>query len=393
MVEPAVKRPSSVSKSRKSSSLRMSFGPADLTDGKEGAFTPKKSSLSRVAIEGNAERQAALQENAGPSYSKDHLAELRSATPSRPAKHNSGTDEAANEIDTVERGTRELDIASKFGSTVAARTEGRSAIPSETEIREKKERRARLAKEQAADFISLDANGDEDEDNEFKERRLLLRPEEKYPERRLVQEDEDVAEGFDEFTQDGKLALGRRAERKQESERKKDMEEMIARAEGSDEGDSDASEADRSAAYEAAQTRAGTYGARRTGMQAANEDGQRHVPLRIAPVPELSAVLAKLRGTLAEMNAAQRANEMKLERLQAEKEELAERERWIQTQLAETGQRYEKLRQEAGTGATNGAVSTSAEGRMFLDRGLDSLGTLDTAGGPALSDPGGQVEV
>ncbi|MBE7181771.1 MAG: hypothetical protein INR71_11300, partial [Terriglobus roseus] len=55
-----VKRPGLGSKPRKSSSLRMSFGPSETGDDGAGVFTPKKSALSRMAAERNAERAAAL---------------------------------------------------------------------------------------------------------------------------------------------------------------------------------------------------------------------------------------------------------------------------------------------------------------------------------------------
>lgn len=365
----------------------MSFGPSEAGEDDNDVFTPKKSNLGRIAAERNAGRKSALSDSR-PSYSKDYLEELKSATPSRPAK-SSGTSDEDDEVQAVTEGTREIDITSKFGPLTTLAHAASSAIPSDTEIREKKERRARLAKEQ--EYLSLNESDEEDGGD-----RLVLREKEQYPETRLVPDDEDVAEGFDDFTEDGKIALGKNAEREAQRRRKKEMAEMIAQAEGSDdEASEDDSEAERNAAYEAAQTRAGTYGERSTGRPRRQDDNRAKTPPRIAPVPELGAVLAKLRSTLEQTEQTQHAKEIRLDELRREKEELNEREKWIQTQLKETGERYEKLRLEAGLGTgaastTNGVGGTTPEGRMFLDRGLESLGARGAT--PVLGDSDGAEE-
>ena len=99
--------------------------------------------------------------------------------------------------------------------------EHNSAIPTDAEIREKKERRARLAKEQ--DFISLDNDGGntviEDVDDELNDEKILLpyaqRASSSKEETRLVRDNEDIAEGFDELVSDGRVALGKKVEREQ----------------------------------------------------------------------------------------------------------------------------------------------------------------------------------
>ena len=63
--------------------------------------------------------------------------------------------------------------------------------------------------------------------------------------------------------------------------------------------------------------------------------------------------------------------------MRAEKVDIAEREVWIQAQLKETGERYEKLRVEAGLG---GGTATPVNGfkgdqGVAMQRGLESLGT------------------
>lgn len=370
--------------------MRTSFQPAE--DGEdETAFKPLKSNLSRLAAERSAERKAGLADSGKPSYSKDYLQKLKAATPSTSTRSSDDDPGTTDEMDVVERGARDLDITSKFGLGALTRSSN-SVIPTDAEIREKKERRARLAKEQAAEFVSLDP--EDDDDDEFKDRRLTLREQEdKYPETRLVRDDEDIAEGFDDFTEDGKVALGRRAERDADRRRRQEMQDLIAQAEGSaSDEDSEASEAERNAAYEAAQTRAGTYGERSTGAHQRDNEDEPKAPSRIAPVPELGAVIARLAVEMQRMKEAQLAKEMRVEELRREKEELAEREVWIQSQLKETGETYERLRQEAGVTSTNGIASTTPEGRMFLDRGLESLGSVGARGATPVADLGDITE-
>ncbi|OCK77921.1 hypothetical protein K432DRAFT_418329 [Lepidopterella palustris CBS 459.81] len=385
-VNPIVKRPILPSKPKKRSSLRLSFGPGETgaedgdDDSSRSVFTPKKSNLSRLAIEKNAERKslrtslssehlpfrAAGVSEDRPSYSKDYLAELRKSTPSTPKNLKST---AMSEWED----NRAIDIASKFGP-LAALASMDSTIPTEAEIREKKERRAQLAREQQG-FMSLDGDGDDNlgSDDEDPRNEITLRPKEKYPETRLVREDEDIAEGFDNFVEDEKISLGRKAEREAEKKRRADMANLIAEAEGGSADDgSDDSEAERNAAYEAAQTRAGTYG--RADRYSDEAQGLK-TPSRITPLPELDTVVARLQSALKSMEDTKARKMKRMEELRTEKIEIAEREIWIQMQLKETGEKYEKLRIEAGFGG--GAVTplNGADGtKMIVNRGLESLG-------------------
>ncbi len=280
--------------------------------------------------------------------------------------------------------TKTVDVASKFGSLTTSIFAPNPLIPTDAEIREKKERRARLAKEQEADKIMLDeaddptAISDDDMRNE-----ISLRPEPKYAETRLVPDDEDIAEGFDKFVSDGTLSLGRKAERDAARKRRVEIESMIAEAEGrkSDESErEDDSDADRNAAYEAAQTRAGTYSSH---ADRRNEQLRPRTPPRITPIPQLSSVLERLRATLAAMEGDLDQKIARIEGLRAEKKELAERGDWVQSQLKETGERFERLRAETGVapGGVNGsAMPQMLEGSgMTTGRGLESLGATPTA--------------
>ncbi|KAF2400532.1 hypothetical protein EJ06DRAFT_510749 [Trichodelitschia bisporula] len=372
LTEPVVRRPGLASKPKRPSSLRLSFGPGEApTEQSDGdapglAATPKKSRLGGVAA---AERRLprsslssellpfrAGQADDRPSYSKDYINELKQSTPSTPKDltvHNPSADGTSGSA---------LDMVSKFGPLVSVNDT--PAIPTDAEIKEKKERRARLAKEK--EFISLHGSDDEDDN------RVLPWEKPKYAETRLVPDDEDVAEGFDEFVEDGKIALGRKTERELKRRRRAEMAEMIAEAEGSgSDQETDDSEYERKAAYDAAQTRAGTYGHHNREL-----DGQRpRTPPKITPLPEMSDAVGRLRKSLAAMEETKAAKLKKLELLRREKKEIADMEIRVQSELKDTGERFEKLRIEAGLTGANGAEVQPCDSPM-VDRGLESLGTM-----------------
>lgn len=223
-----MRRPTGATKSK--SKLRISFDPSEATadDAIPLPVVTKPSRLAESAAAISSSR-ANRQEQDGPVYNKSYLEELKGSTPSTPkdiSLYNSSAEDtdnpttAATALTTT--GNRALDLAAKFGTSSALSSA--SAIPSAAEIQEKKDRRARLAKEQQAaklgltassaggsigkndDYVSLDAY---DSDGEFKPSRLQvasftkadhLQSAEEYT--RLVPEDEDLAEGFDSFVED-----------------------------------------------------------------------------------------------------------------------------------------------------------------------------------------------
>jgi hypothetical protein len=394
----AVKRPPL--KSKRPSS-RLSFGrDATTTDDSDGVFTPKKSTLSQQAIERNALRKSALksslssdrlpklQQEDRPSYSKEYLAELKGSTPTTPQREHSIFDDAEVAV---------LDVAQTAGtdlSTYKSVTLEGSVIPTDAEIQEKKARRARLARElkyktgdsdeEDEDNHFLDEARDSDED-EFRtqvDRIGLDEPHSrsKYPETRLVHEDEDILEDFDTFVEDGKISLGRKAEREQKKKAREHMRELIDEAEARSEEDSDDSERERREVYEALQTRKGMEG---LSVQERNPNaGRPRTPPRIVPLPSLGNVLEKLRIELGDAGRARDAKMEQLESIERERKEIAEREVEIQRLLKETAERYERLRMEAGLGNSTSANGVSVEGALALQieapgqavqRGLESL--------------------
>ncbi len=334
-------------------------------------FTPKKSNLSRQAVEKNALRKSLApslssehlpfrQTEERPSYSKNYLDELKTSTPSTPKDLKSLSD--------VEDGqSKALDLAAKFGSDPELQQD--SAIPTDAEIREKKERRARLAKEE--EYINL---SDDDESNE-----ISLLPQKQKPETRLVRDDEDIAEGFDEFVDDGRVALGKKAEREQKRRQEAQMRELINVAEGSSDEDTDDSEAERKAAYEAAQTRAGMDGLRKEDPYA--RPRRPKTPPKITPLPTLTACLERLQASLASMQYTKMRKIKRMEELQREKADIAVREEEIQRLLKEAGENYEKLRAEAGLaeGEHRNGQRMIGDGTSTPGRGLESLGNTPIA--------------
>lgn len=328
--------------------------------------TPKRQGLSRIASQRNAARRAAIlpsnlatrqDEDDGPSYSAASLQELKNSTPTTP--RDLGTDTSASEVEYVEKSTQALDLSSKFGTSLD-RYKQSSAIPSAAEIEEKKARRARMAKEQTAEqFISLDPDdpqldeGDDDENVTRDETgRLVLKPKDKYgqAESRLVRDDEDIMEDFDDFTEaEGKILLGRKAEAEAARKRRQDMATQIAQAEGaeSDSDDSHTSEQERNEAFEAAQTRHGTYAENATSNDPYAAVRPR-TPPKISPLPTLDGVLERLRNQVVELQTSRMAKMKEMDALQREKVRLGEEEVRIQRQLKETGEWYAKLRADKG---------------------------------------------
>jgi hypothetical protein len=391
VVRPALNKP------KKRSALRLSFGPDEASAGNAGEGSdeeavrkvvrpPKKLGPGRTSLGKKAELRglatsedlpfrAGLEEDR-PSYSKAYLDELKQSTPATPKKEFSPAPKDGDD------GSKAIDVASKFGPQAFERA---SAIPSEAEIKEKKERRARLAKEK--EYISFEPNSDDDIDqNQLSDedaRQIMRRTgaymEDKYdnPESRLVRDNEDFAEGFEEYVEDGKMSLGRKAQREAAVKRRAEMAAMIDQAEGgSPKEDSSDSEAERNAAYEAAQARAGTYGAKKRSAGGAR-DG---IPPKLRPIPDLGSVAATLKRRLEKMKEAQAVKLRRLEQIKVEKKEIAEREAWIQTQLKETAERYDRLRVEAGM-ASGALTPINGDGpKMLMDRGLETLGATPTGG-------------
>ncbi|KAL9609372.1 MAG: hypothetical protein Q9167_005862 [Letrouitia subvulpina] len=369
-------------KSKKRPSARVSFGlgGTSMTQDDEEptiVFTPKKSNLSRQAMEKNALRRSMAaplsaeqmhsrqMKEERPSYSAEYLSELKNSTPSTPKDLKPPSDAEVDE-------SKALDLAAKFGSDLSVYEI--SAIPTDAEIREKKARRARLAKEE--EYITLNGSDESEDDRND----TSHRPRKEKPETRLVQDDEDIAEGFDEFVEDGRIALGRKAEQKLKRKQKDEMRNMINEAEGNSSDEStDDSEAERRAAYDFTQTRAGMDGLQK-GLH--DQPERPRTPPKITPLPSLVGCLEKLEASLSKMQYERMQKIKRIEDIRKEKAAIAEREVEIQKLLKEAGETYEKLR---GTIGGELAASTNAQvlienGTPSMGRGLESIGRTPITG-------------
>lgn len=289
-----------------------------------------------------------------PKYSKEYLSELQSSTPNTPRDLSTLHMDDADEM--------ELDVSELEGALVVDTPIVPSPNPirilSEPEIRERKERRARLAQEEG--FLSVE---DEDEEDRFGRKK---------DDTRLLPEDEDLGEGFDEYVEDGGLSLGKRAAKERRKRERQQMAELITAAEGHTSDSSSDSDAERRIAYEAAQTRAGLDGLKKPKKGQADDLLQ--VPPKITPLPSLTECLARLQATLKGMEDDIKSKNAGLEQLRREREEINNREGEVQALLDETGRKYQDA---MGQGRVEGgAINAPGPGaELARERGLDSLGT------------------
>lgn len=346
-------------------------------DGDSEVVLPKRHGLGRKAMERNAgvlpsvssETLAARfgQDPDRPTYSPDYLKELRDSTPSTP------------KTTTDNETSKSVDVAAKFGEIMTVPAQAH--IPSEAEIREKKARRTRLAMEHGTgedEFISLDVNNAANIDDWD----AVVRGEKEVEEdTRLVRDDEDFAEGFEEFfTEDGKMALGRKAEREKKLKDREAMRDLIEDAEGISDEDSDVEE---KAAYEAAQLHAAMGYGKSGGID------RPKTPPRVTSLPRLASSFERLRTSLASMEVSKTRMISRMEELRMEKADIAIREVEIQAMIKEAGDNYERLKKEAVV-ASNAKLDASS-GALEKSRGLESIGTPVPAPvrGSSMSDSSG----
>ncbi|KAL7786368.1 nineteen complex-related protein 2 domain-containing protein [Trichoderma ceciliae] len=291
-----------------------------------------------------------------PRYSKEYLDELRSSTPNTPSDLSSLK---ANLCEKMDLDPSELEGALIVESPMPSSTAlpQTTQILTEAEIRERKERRARLAKEK--DYISM---GDEDDG-------LLSRK--KKDDSRLVAEDEDLGEGFDDYVEDGGLSLGKRAEKERRKQERRQMAELIHAAEGHTSDSSSDSDAERRIAYETAQTRAGLDGLKKPRKDPNEQLLQ--VPPKITPLPSLAECLVQLQATLRSMENDIHTKTATVTQLTSERDDIIKREAEVQAFLNETGRKYEEAMGRKPHPAEGGA-SAGPGAELAGERGLESLG-------------------
>jgi hypothetical protein len=399
---PVVRRPGAV---KNKSKLRVSFNPGEDVESSTAGESDGPTHTQKVKLGASTALQDRLREtsirenNVKPTYSKSYLDELRNSTPSTPAEQSVDEDEQ-----------RVLDIEAKFGPTASSSrlpSSGQTHIPSASEIAEKKARRARLALSGAADpppstgsndqiraqsdFVSLD---DYDDDGEFKPQRMqvstFLQPETS-KDTRLEREDEDIAEGFEQFIEDDPgaakgrystdaLHIGRKAEKASKQKQREEMKAAIEHAELDSDEDSDASGSEDSDgggrwAYESAQTHRGMDGLGGHGEVKVRERRPRE-PRETTGIVKLSVGIAGLRERVAGIEAEKERVRRRLEEVRRERVEVQERAAHVQGELDKLGKELEGLMGEEGANAGPSVVGnvegTTQQGGVGVDTSGDA---------------------
>ncbi|ORY57885.1 nineteen complex-related protein 2-domain-containing protein [Pseudomassariella vexata] len=409
-VRPFLGSRSSSSKPKKKPSSRLSFGlgeGASIEDstaalgGELPIFTPKKTSLA-AAVVGNSAYKKGLKgvaknnilpvrssetDEDRPRYSKEYLSELQNSTPSTPARGSSL--QIADDDGDIEM---VLDPSELEGATVVEVTSNALSVEpattphilTESEIAEKKARRERQRERLAAqsdDFIPLDASDDDSRQVGDSYLTLLSRSSKSKPKEKRLTTDDDLVEDDSFFVEDGGLSLGKKAERDAARKKRADMANMIAAAEGNSDGEtSDDSEAERRAAYEKAQTRAGMDGLaeeREAQQRRLNKNGGVQVPPKITPLPDLSVLVEEFKARMGRKEVEAQRMKDKIAQLKREREGIMKREPEVQTLLNEAGERYQSLMGQDSVAAAKSLLDRARGGDTAIGaaRGLDSLGT------------------
>ncbi|KAI0170492.1 nineteen complex-related protein 2-domain-containing protein [Pestalotiopsis sp. NC0098] len=375
---------------------------AFLLGGDKPVSEAKPSSLAAAATTKLAHRKGLTKNNRIPTrsedededrprYSKEYLSELQSATPNTPA--NLESLQIADEDVEMSLDPSELEGATLVQQTTASAGQP-TVILTEAEIQEKKERRARKAQQAGADdFISFsddDRGAGESYLSVLAKRQPTSAAVSQKKEKRLTKDDNlDEDDSF--FVEDGGLSLGARAEREARKKKRADMASMIATAEGVDNDDgetSDDSEAERRAAYESAQTRAGMDGLaeeREQQRRRLARDAGAQVPPKVTPLPDLSVKVQEYKQKMAQKLVEIQRARTEIDRIQQERAEIDRREPELQQLLNEAGERYRSLMGgNVPPTQTVDANGTVAAAKSLLDhsknvdtpgRGLESMGT------------------
>ncbi|KAG0124337.1 nineteen complex-related protein 2-domain-containing protein [Tuber indicum] len=366
-------------KGKKRSSLRLSFGSdASIVDDEErDVFALRKSTLSRKAIEKNAARKSGL--SAGvigmehlnltpsidrPTYSKEHLDELRSNTPTIPLSQQADLEVEDVDMDVVGADvpeTNENTTLTKYGESSKQET----IIPDEGLVRVMKARRAeKAAKAKAEDYISLNIGGDGGSGE------ILLKSKKK--ESRIQRADDNLydEEELVKYIEDGGIVLGgKAAQRAHDRKRREDIRDAIKEAEGihDDAMDMDSDSRDSLVEeWERDQIRKGDFSNSSGGGVARDLEMLSRQPPDVTPLPNLDDALRRLEETLAAMEFKKAQTVRQMKALQAEKQEISEREATVQQRLQKASEEYEKLSGGLGIGGGGGASA--------VGRGLESFG-------------------
>ncbi|KAF7980000.1 hypothetical protein HWV62_40096 [Athelia sp. TMB] len=296
---------------------RLSFGGEDDTEGDGEVFQVKKSNLSQKLKLGPSSANPPISlhqaniSNGAPSYSAEHLSELKASTPSlrRPPIQDPYDADMSMDMDS----TADFSMVAMNSSDVFLDDQSAPLIPSESSISNAKQKRERLrgaAAEGSEDYISLSLTKQSDQ------------PKGPHPGSRLMREDDELGEGDDEFAEftsaQERIPLGKEGKKAAASKRKEVMEEMLADAEEQD---------DETMEWEQEQLRRSGH------MHNGNVDEvamkQVYKPASIpaaTALPALGPAIARLTQSLSTLTTSHATSTTGLTTLAKEREQLEERE-------------------------------------------------------------------
>ena len=163
------------------------------------------------------------------------------------------------------------------------------------------------------------------------------------------------------------------------------MVDLIEAAEAGSDAESDDSEAERRAAYEAAQRRAGLDGlSRHEDEENIDSRGGNDIP-RIKPLPDLDDVLQRMRNLVQGIEDDVSKKRALIKTLEAETRELVDREKEVQEILNKAGEKYQSVSGQGDSELAKLAkqsplrtVVPGAPGNFSTERGLESFGATPT---------------
>ncbi|KAI5121072.1 hypothetical protein M0805_008586 [Coniferiporia weirii] len=310
-------------KERTKPKARLSFGGDD-EEGDGEVFQVKKSGLSRrlklspssVSLPSNLDQASITPQFSGIVYSKEYLSELKASTLSAPS--NPPPEDSHDAV-------MELDESELSGAVIMDQemtTETISEIPSESSVLAAKQKRDRLrqtkppATQGGDDFISLSVTRREDN---------YQGP---HSESRLMREDDVLGEGDDEFAEytaaQERIALGKKAKKKEAVNRRSAMQELINDAEEEDE---------ETIEWEREQLR---RGARQGSEVPETKVKQEYKPTPIpnpTPLPTLDAAISRLGQSLAQLTVSHTSNTKSMSGLSDERSVLESKEKEMRSMV------------------------------------------------------------
>ncbi|GJJ15762.1 hypothetical protein Clacol_010040 [Clathrus columnatus] len=297
---------------------RLSFGNEEQSSDGE-VFKVKKSNLSRKLVLGqsptaspglpdNLDQATISTHTSSPAYTKAYLEELKASTPSTPANTNTMPN-PTNDISYDTSFDMSLDLE---GAVVESLMEAavETAIPSASAVSAAKEKRNRLrGTDPAADYISLSVTKADD---------WSQGP---HPESRLMREEDELGEGEEELAEftgaQERIALGKKARKKEDSQRRLGMIEMIEDAEEEDEETRE---------WELAQIRRAAPVEDKEKKPAAKPTYQPAPIPAMTPIPILSQSIGRITGVLTTLTSSHASHTAALSSLADERSALEQKE-------------------------------------------------------------------